>query len=201
MMPRLNYAPLIAMAGIALCMLPGCGGGDVKETLGLNRVAPDEFRVVARPPLTVPPEFSLLPPSIDATPPGKIPTAQHARDLVLGEGDGESMATASPQETSSRPMPDSADHRFLERAGVAQADPDIRKELVEARVSKQLKEEDESWWDILSTEPKPKDPTVNAAEESERINENQDAGKPVTEGETPTIKPADHGILGRILGY
>lgn len=94
----------------------------------------------------------------------------------------------------------SADTQFLRNIGADEADPNIRKELIEERIAKQIGQEDESWWDILSTEPEPKDSLVNASKESERIQENSDAGKPVNEGETPVVKARDTGILGRIMG-
>lgn len=52
---------------ICLVMIAGCGGGnDIKSTLGLRRQAPDEFVVISNPPLRVPPEFKLTPPSSDS---------------------------------------------------------------------------------------------------------------------------------------
>lgn len=205
-----RFTPMrpLAAGGIlfALTLLGACSGNDVQETLGMNRVPPDEFRVVSRPPLTVPPQFSLLPPTIDADSPGQVQTRQQARDIVLGpqkDGDASAKTMTSADETLAYASPaagNKADSRFLMRAGANEADPNIRRELVEARITKQIKEEDESWWETLSVIPKSKDPTVNAAMESERIQENQDAGKPVTEGETPVVKPRELGVLGKLLG-
>jgi hypothetical protein len=205
---------------IGMITLAGCGG-DVKETLGMTRVAPDEFRVVSRPPLTIPPQFSLLPPSVDATPPGVTPTTEYAREMVLGSPapvgpDGEPLADgenailpAEPRQQAALPAEKEptpitagsteADKEFLQQFGVTEADPSIRQKLVEERVNKQLIKEEESWWNRLSIIPDSKDPTVNATKEMDRIQENKDAGKPVTEGETPVKKPTDLGILGRIF--
>lgn len=204
---------LLAIA--CLTALSACSGSEVKETLGMNRVAPDEFRVVSRPPLTVPPQFSLLPPSIEAEQPGHVPASQQARDAVLGSQDQSGATSLDAAPADSKPASKSAsksaraeslkgsasaDSAFLKQAGVETANPQIRKELVEERVGKQIEEEQEGWWEKYTIIPGKKDPTVNATKEAERIQENEDTGKPVTEGETPVVKPADRGILGRIMG-
>ena len=44
----------------APAMLGGCD--TTKEALGLNKKAPDEFSVVTKAPLVLPPEFGLRPP-------------------------------------------------------------------------------------------------------------------------------------------
>ena len=54
--------PLCLLAGLAL---PGCSSFD--QALGLSKSSPDEFQVVVRPPLTVPPNFSLDPVEDEAT--------------------------------------------------------------------------------------------------------------------------------------
>ena len=51
--------------GLALCVvvtgLQGCA--DIQKTIGNTKQAPDEFAVVARPPLSVPLNFALRPPT------------------------------------------------------------------------------------------------------------------------------------------
>ena len=216
---RLRSRASVIAPVLLLSLLSACSGNDVKDTLGMNRVAPDEFKVVSRPPLTVPPQFSLLPPGTDSEGPSQQPASQQAKDVVMGAtaADGSTTFTA-PQPSATAPAKTKAlsnaasaktsadrakkaDDQFMQHFGADKADPNVRKELVEDHVSKQLKEEDESWWYIMSSPaPKAKDPMVNASQESDRIKGNADTGKPVTEGETPTVKEKDRGILGRILG-
>ena len=45
---------------LVLLALAACSGNDVSDTLGLQKSAPDEFVVVSRPPLVVPPPVSLV---------------------------------------------------------------------------------------------------------------------------------------------
>ena len=90
---------------------------------------------------------------------------------------------------------------FLERAGAANANPNVRQALEEDAIAQGPIQEEDSWWDIFSTTPAKKDPLVNAKGETERLNKNKKEGKPVTEGATPEVKQKDWGVLGRILGY
>lgn len=198
-----------------LAVLSACGGETVKDTLGLNREAPDEFRVVSRPPLSVPPQFNLRPPAG----PGEAVTTQaadkQAEALLLGtsgRADG-NLFTLQPgtAETAVQPVAaeplnkskrDTPETNFLERAGATGADPSIRQALEQDRTTAtQPPEEEEDWWDVLSTMPPKKDPMVDAKKEAERIRQNKDGDKPITEGETPEVKGRDTGILGRILDY
>jgi|CXWL01.1.fsa_nt_gi hypothetical protein len=68
----------------SLLSLTACGGGTVKDTLGIGRKAPDEFRVVSRPPLSVPPQFNLRPPSANAESPTVVPADKQAQSIITG---------------------------------------------------------------------------------------------------------------------
>lgn len=68
------------MAGLALS-LAACGGNDGQ--LGYSKSPPNEFNVVRRAPLIVPPEFNLLPPSEQSSRPVTPQGAELARLVVL----------------------------------------------------------------------------------------------------------------------
>jgi hypothetical protein len=207
MIMRAAQVRMLTITGIVLGLtaLSGCTGSNVRETLGITRKAPDEFRVVSRPPLTVPPQFSLRPPSIDEESPNQLATSAQAKELLMGSAENNALAPASGKKANSQvastgiTTASKADAQFLERAGAPQANPNIRRELTEEKITKQHQQEEESWWDKISMFPESKDPTVNANKESERIQANEESGKPVTDGETPVVKSKDRGILGRIL--
>lgn len=188
-------------------LLSACSSDTVKDTLGLERAAPDEFRVVSRPPLSVPPEFTLRPPASSDLPAGQAPATAQAKAIVFGDGAVDiapQSATATASKTVSRKntpsKADTADSQFLKNAGIDQANPKIRDELVEEHYNKASAKEDCSWWDISCVTPEKKDPVVDAAKETGRIKDTTNAGEPITKGETPTIKQHDSGVLGRVLG-
>lgn len=68
------------LAGLAFS-LTACGGNDGQ--LGYSKSPPNEFNVVRRMPLIVPPEFNLLPPSEQSSRPLAPQGADLARLIVL----------------------------------------------------------------------------------------------------------------------
>lgn len=195
-----------AISVLAVCLLAACSQGEVKENLGLVREAPDEFRVVSRPPLSVPREFFLTPPTPGAERAfGLSPDAQ-ARDLVTGGRSGEGDTpidqreaaladTAAPIVTTS-PLASSGEENFLKRAGTADADPDIREKLYQERARQSREEPD--MLDRLRGEGEG-DPVVDAKAEKERIEVNKKEKKSVTEGETPVVDPKKKSTLERLF--
>ena len=201
-----HWRYIIALSAMALS---ACSSNTVKDTLGLNRSAPDEFRVVSRPPLSVPPEFTLRPPDSAAMLNNQPSASQKAQSLVLGAqpaatATGTSVAPLkavdSRNNKASVPANNNADMEFLKQAGADKADPKVRNELVEDTYVKQEKKEESPWWDIWSSPPEKPDTQVDAQKEADRIKKTQDAGQPVTTGDTPEVKAPDRGILGRVLG-
>ncbi len=99
-------------AGLAATALglTGCGGAGA--ALGLNKNAPDEFRVVAKAPLVVPPEFSLRPPAPGEPRPQELEPESQARQALLGQRAAESRSDG--------------EKLLVTRAGGDKADPLIR---------------------------------------------------------------------------
>jgi hypothetical protein len=177
---------------LACMLLSACSGGTVKQTLGLDRSAPDEFRVVSRPPLSVPPEFNLRPPSATDSGPASPPASLQAQSLVTGKNINSDTISEAAKTTG--------EAAFLKNAGADKADASVREKLVEERISRQQQVEEAPWWDIMAKKPEKADPMVNAQGEKERIEKNKEANKPITEGDTPEVKGRDRGVLGRIFG-
>ncbi len=79
------------MKKIILLMCMGIGLGacsqEAKEDLGLAKVAPDEFSVITRAPLSVPPDYTLRPPRPGTSRPMEISTRADARQTVFGVND------------------------------------------------------------------------------------------------------------------
>ena len=175
---------------LPLCLLllvSACASGEVRETLGLNRRAPDEFRVVARPPLTVPREFYLRPPTPGESPAETAVQAQ-ARDTVLRAN------TLGADSARSE-----GDAVFLSKLGAERIDPDIRAKLFEderARITAPKENQTliESW---LGDEEG--GVTIDAKAEAERIRTNKDEGRPLNEGEVKTVDPKSQSVLDRLL--
>ncbi len=117
----------LATAG---AMLAGCSGG-VQESLGLKKKAPDEFAVVRNAPLSLPPNFSLLPPKPGAVGEGREPQRDQARALLVGRSatsqNSSQLEAARAQAELANSTPASAPVQFAFHPGrVDQALGDLR---------------------------------------------------------------------------
>jgi hypothetical protein len=78
--------------------MSGCSSA--AQALGVTKVTPDEFRVVTKAPLTIPPDYSLRPPTPGEPRPQELQPESAARNAVLGErasqtrSDGEKLLAA-----------------------------------------------------------------------------------------------------------
>jgi hypothetical protein len=75
---RTAVAVLIAAGALAGC-------GSAREALGVAKVTPDEFRVVTKAPLVVPPDYALRPPTPGEPRPAELLPDSAARQAVAGQ--------------------------------------------------------------------------------------------------------------------
>jgi hypothetical protein len=107
----------LAALTLAAVALVGCGG-TVQERLGMGKRAPDEFQVVRRAPLVMPPNYDLRPPEPGAAPSQQQDPAAQAQALLTGQA---TSAVAGQQSTGELAL--------VQRSPV-QARPGIRETLV-----------------------------------------------------------------------
>ncbi|MCB1531816.1 MAG: DUF3035 domain-containing protein [Alphaproteobacteria bacterium] len=166
---------------VALCAgsfaLTGCSGA--KKQLGLEKQVPDEFAVVKRAPLSLPPNYALRPPQPGAPRPQEQSTNEVARQTVFGAEEPQAATTAAAQ-TNSETL-------LLQQAGARGADPAIRTKIdqeadIQAEDNRPVAEKLLG----LGNDQEPAR-VVNAKEEAARIRNNMETGQPVTEGETPYV--------------
>jgi hypothetical protein len=72
----------VALAGAAVS-LNACG--HAREAFGLAKVTPDEFRVVTKAPLTLPPDYDLRPPAPGEPRPQELQPESAARIAMVGQ--------------------------------------------------------------------------------------------------------------------
>jgi hypothetical protein len=189
---------------VPLALLAACANSDVRETLGINREAPDEFVVVSRPPLSLPPEFELRPPKPGE--PQRIPSAEEeARRQLLGTPSQPASlddAATTASETAVAPVltadaPSGATSSFLSKVGADKADDSIRDKLGKDAIRPPSKEAQSLYEEIVGSEKS--DPVVDAKKEAERLRANKDTGKPVTEGETPNADEKPKSVIDEIF--
>jgi hypothetical protein len=116
-------------------MLTGCGSSaDLRDKLGLNHQGPDEYRVVPRPPLSLPPDFSLRPPGQETQYASGMAADTRAHDQVLGDqaqgpGTVRDLSSTAVTPVTASVLPSGQDAQFLTDIKANAADPNIRQKL------------------------------------------------------------------------
>ena len=100
----LKVAGLVMLAGLGLSACES-----TKDALGLNKVVPDEFRVVTKAPLVVPPDYALRPPNPGEPRPQELQPESAARQALLGQRDAVNRSAG--------------EQLFVQQAGADKADP------------------------------------------------------------------------------
>jgi hypothetical protein len=177
-------APLCLTAALALS---GCG--ELRRSMGYDKSTPDEFQVVERAPLALPPDFSLRPPDPGAPRPQESSMRDQARTALVGQG-------TRPQLTAGRTAGEAA---LLRQAGADQAQADIRQ--VVNRETSALIDADRSFTDrlVFWRAATPPGEAVDPEKEQQRLRQAQALGRSVTEGDTPVIKRRQRGLLEGIF--
>jgi hypothetical protein len=191
----------LALAALAPAVA-GCSS--TKEMLGLTKRSPDEFQVVSRAPLSMPPDYSLRPPTPGAPRPQEGTTRDQAQGIVTGYAD-RSTSTLQPdqipsigegEQTSTESAGESA---FLQSASLTGIDPNIRKLVDQETVADQ--DASQSFLDdlVFWRAPEPYGQVVDPVAEQKRLQENQALGQPTDTGETPIIERKKKGLLEGIF--
>src|ERR1700712_600224 len=81
---------IVASALVALVGAAGCSS--TKKALGMNKVTPDEFRIVTKAPLVVPPDFALRPPTPGKPRPQELQPESAARTALMGAREAETRS-------------------------------------------------------------------------------------------------------------
>lgn len=149
--------------GLTLLSVSACSG-TVQDRFGLQKRAPDEFQVVRRAPLVIPPDYALRAPG-DGSDAAVVATpAEQAQELLTGEPAPELV------------QPSSAEMAVLEMSPVA-ALPGIRERILEESTELVQLDEDRFLFilDFQRRDLQGAPELVDPVEESQRLN---DAGIP-----------------------
>ncbi len=178
---------------LSVCaILPACE--ETRKALGYDKAPPDEFQVVQRAPLSVPPDFALRPPAPGLVRPQEGTTRDQAKSALMGPI--KSLAISSVGR-------DTSDVALLKRAGVETSQKDIR-DLVDKETLAQA-QADKSFTDKIVFWQDPQKPgsgeQVDPEDEGQRLRENQALGRGVTDGETPRIEKSRRGMLEGLFDW
>lgn len=167
----------------------------LQKQLGTSKQSPDEFMVVSRAPLTMPPEFTLRPPEPGIPRPQEGTTSQQARNALFRLQQPQAGAAGTLEPEVGRDGRSAGELSLLRAAGADNADPNIRR-IVDLE-TQQLTIDSEDFLESLVFWRDPIIPgeVVDATEENKRLRENSALGKPVTAGTTPTIERKKKALL------
>lgn len=203
-MRKASITTITILACAAMLALGGCSNS-TKKKLGLGRHSPDEFTVVKRAPLSMPPVYNLRPPQPGVRRPQQTPTTEQAKQAVFGNGDTaqqqnavqQAFSTAGAGAAAEQGAVTEAEAAFLSSIGVAKADPNIRDVLVREQGAYTVSDENLAdkimfWRDRDNLPPAS---VVDADKEAERLKENKETGKDINEGDVPVIEPKKRAPL------
>ena len=169
--------------------------GSVRDNLGLRKSSPNEFTVVANPPLSLPPEFSLRPP-VDGIVSLEEDIPKEARKVLF-----EQVAYSSKDNKSK------SESVFSKNFGASPENLQIKSILIEDELASAKVAEKKGMFDKIASfsllgNGVNSSSVVDAKLEKERITNNIKEGEQITAGETPTLDSSDgdKALLDRILG-
>ena len=193
---RVNRTIPWAVAASLVLALGACEG--VKQQFGMGKQpAPDEFRVVSRAPLSLPPAFTLRPPDPGVARPQEGTATQQARTAVFRADDGQPLSVdeALPDDGRSR-----GERALLVQAGAGNSGgSDIRRVIDQE--TQQINADNEGFIDNLvfwQEKQKPGE-VIDAEAESQRLRENAALNRSATSGATPSIQRKKKAILEGIF--
>lgn len=169
------------VVGAAL-LVTACGG-NVKQQLGLAKRAPDEFTVVTRAPLSMPPDYGLRPPRPGERRPQE-PTLRNQARTVLVPNAGDNLAVATPGAAGMTP----GDAALLGRVATGPAPADIRSRVDVETTRLDADERNLVERMMFWRDPPPPGEVVDPQRETQRLQENAALGRATTDGETPRIE-------------
>lgn len=157
---RINNQKILIAASIS-AMILSSGCTSLKRAAGVEKVVPDEFRVVTKAPLVVPPEFNLRPPRPGEARPLELRADLQARNAVFGVQTG---SEASLGEIA-----------LIKSLGAQNADPRIR-DVIDDENGNLTHKPTNFVSSIISFE-KPKDSAnpLNSTEEADRLKAEREA--------------------------
>lgn len=198
---RRRSAAVAGMVAIA-ALLGGCG--QLRGALGYDKDPPDEFQVVARAPLALPPNYDLRPPEPGADRPQELSPTESAAERILGRRSATSSIPANSTQAGPavRAAPrapvsvnSGGEAALREQLHLDQAEPNIR-QIVNRETADFVYETEYPIDKLLFWKEKPPAGVVlDADKESKRLRENSALGRPVDAGETPSIERRRGGIL------
>ncbi len=134
---RSKLTPILTISAVAALAMTagGCTAG-MRKALGVEKVAPDEFKVVTQAPLVIPPDFNLRPPEPGEARPQDLAPSAAARSALLGPefttpmSEGERGLVTKASESAGGVEKDIRTQVDLESADVSKKSPSFADRII-----------------------------------------------------------------------
>lgn len=163
------FLRLAALLSISAVALMGCQ--TFREAAGLSKEGPDEFAVVTKQPLIIPPEYNLRPPR-DGAPPTNQVAATDAAQAALFDTDPATAAKMVQGDYSQ------AEKLLLAQAGAINTDSSIRQQVASDGRSMEAADDSFAQKVLFWQDDKTPGAPVDAEAEDKRLSSQKTAGQP-----------------------
>jgi hypothetical protein len=163
---------LAALGGMAL-VLVGCDS--IREAAGVTKEPPDEFAVVTKAPLVMPPDYNLRPPKPGAAPTNQYSPTESAAATMFGEDPAEIAKQISGDYSQEEKL-------VLATSGAAVADHAIRQQIAADAKSMEATNDDLTNKLLFQTGP---DPQAGNPLDSDAEKQRLDSAKSTQQTNTP----------------
>ncbi len=185
---------IFALAAISIGALALTGCDSTRQALGIDgKKAPDEFAVITKAPLIIPPDFTLRPPTPGQRSPRDELARNNAQTALLGRSSSNGVIT---QQEARAAGTSAGELALLRQADAENVDSSIREVI--NRETSVLAENDESLLEkVMFWQEKQKYGTVvDPTKEQKRIQENAALGDSASDGgDTPVIERKKRALL------
>jgi Protein of unknown function (DUF3035) len=174
----MKYGAMACVVGLAALSVAGCTS--IRDAAGINKQPPDEFAVVTKAPLVIPPDYNLRPPKPGAVPTNQTSPTAAAQAALYSNDDPTGTAPATPSGPGTY---SESEKSVLAQANATNADHSIRQEI--ASDEKSMQGSDSSFTNrvLFGGSSDNSDKAVNA----DAVNNANNSAKA---GGTPTATPA-----------
>lgn len=171
----------LAVLSVSVAALMGCQS--IRNAAGLGKAGPDEFAVVTKQPLVIPPEFNLRPPRDGAPPTNQIAPTDSAQSALFDTD----PATAAKYITGDYSQ---AEKLLLAQTGAVNPDPAIRQEVASDGRAMEAADDTFTQKVLFWQDKKPPGKNVDAESEDKRLSAQKASGSQKS-NDSATIQEKD----------
>lgn len=165
---HLIRAAAITSLVVCSCSLTGCSY--LRRQAGMNRTSPDEFSVLTKGSLVIPPDFGLMPPKPGEPPTNQTDPSSAAQAALYGDEQSAAQIAANMSGNGTE-----GEKLLLAKAGAEKADPEVRQHIA-SDITGMMAADDSFVNEVLFWKDKPKDtgtPVNVAKQRAEELRQKQ----------------------------